>query len=48
MDRRRTLLLVALAVLALALILPAAAAAGGMLTYDQAIDYLYALSLIHI
>ncbi|MCX6363264.1 MAG: M28 family peptidase, partial [Actinobacteria bacterium] len=42
MDRRRTVLLVALAVLALALILPAAAAAGGMLTYDQAIDYLYA------
>jgi len=42
MDRRRTVLIVALAVLALALILPAAAAAGGMLTYDQAIDYLYA------
>ena len=44
MDRRRTVLLVALAVLALALILPAAAPAGGMLTYDQATDYLFATS----
>ncbi len=44
MDRNRTVLLVALAVLALALMLPAAASARGMLTYDQAIDYLYATS----
>jgi hypothetical protein len=42
MDRRRTVLLIALAVLSLALLLPAAAAAAGMLTYDQSIDYLYA------
>jgi Iap family predicted aminopeptidase len=42
MHRRRAILLVALVMLTLALLLPAAASASGMLTYDQAIDYLYA------
>jgi len=49
MHGRRILLILALAVLAAALILPAVTLAGpaiahgsGMLTYDQAIDYLFA------